>query len=146
MVRWRMLKIIRPKQTSQSAVVTGSKWNKWDNLNNIRRKTSRHFKNKNREYLKDKIDELATNSKNKNIRDCYNSSLVTWTVALNWLFWESRYRAVAQTTQITQPLLLEVFTKPSLSNGRGVDRIENSLSIEFCLPRHCLAMLWANPL
>jgi hypothetical protein len=25
--------------------------------------------NKKREYLKDKIDELATNSKNKNIRD-----------------------------------------------------------------------------
>jgi chemotaxis methyl-accepting protein methylase len=42
-----------------------------DNLNNIRRETSRHFRNKKREYLKDKIDELATNSKNKNIRDLY---------------------------------------------------------------------------
>ncbi|PNF43921.1 hypothetical protein B7P43_G02818 [Cryptotermes secundus] len=40
-----------------------------DNLNNIRRETSRHFRNKKREYLKDKIDELAMNSKNKNIRD-----------------------------------------------------------------------------
>jgi hypothetical protein len=29
MVRWRMLKIVRPKETSQIAVVTGSKWNKW---------------------------------------------------------------------------------------------------------------------
>jgi hypothetical protein len=28
-----------------------------------------HFRNKKREYRKDKIDELATNSKNKNIRD-----------------------------------------------------------------------------
>jgi hypothetical protein len=37
-----------------------------DNLNNIRRETSRHFRNKTRECLKDKIDELATNSKNKN--------------------------------------------------------------------------------
>jgi hypothetical protein len=27
--------------------------------------------NKNREYLKDKINELATNSKTKNIRDLY---------------------------------------------------------------------------
>jgi hypothetical protein len=40
-----------------------------DNLNNIRHETSRHFRNKKREYMKDKIDELATNSKNKNISD-----------------------------------------------------------------------------
>jgi hypothetical protein len=39
----------------------------WGNLN--RRETSRHFRNKKREYLKDKIDELAMNRKNKNIRD-----------------------------------------------------------------------------
>jgi hypothetical protein len=37
----------------------------------IKRDTSRHFKNKKREYLKDKIDELATNSKNKKVRDLY---------------------------------------------------------------------------
>jgi hypothetical protein len=42
-----------------------------DNLNNVGRGASRHFRNKKREYLKDKINELATNSKNKNIRDLY---------------------------------------------------------------------------
>jgi uncharacterized protein YaaR (DUF327 family) len=42
-----------------------------DNLNNIRREADRHFRNKNREYLKDKINELATNNKNKNIREQY---------------------------------------------------------------------------
>jgi hypothetical protein len=42
-----------------------------DNLNNVRREASRHFKIKKREYLKDKINELATNSKNKDIRDLY---------------------------------------------------------------------------
>jgi hypothetical protein len=36
-----------------------------DNLNNVRREASRFFTNKKREYLKDKINELATNSKNK---------------------------------------------------------------------------------
>jgi hypothetical protein len=41
------------------------------NLNNVRREASRHFKNKKREYLKNKINELATNSKNKNSRDLY---------------------------------------------------------------------------
>ena len=38
------------------------------NLNNVRREASRHFKNKKREYLKAKINELETNSKTKNIR------------------------------------------------------------------------------
>jgi hypothetical protein len=36
-----------------------------DNLNNVRREDSRHFSNKKKEYLDDKINELATNSKNK---------------------------------------------------------------------------------
>jgi hypothetical protein len=40
-----------------------------DNLNNVRREASRYFRNKKNEHLKDKINELATNSKNKNIRD-----------------------------------------------------------------------------
>jgi hypothetical protein len=42
-----------------------------DNLSNVRRKASRHFRNKKREYLKDNINELESNSKNKNIRDLY---------------------------------------------------------------------------
>jgi uncharacterized protein YaaR (DUF327 family) len=42
-----------------------------DNLNNVRREASRHFRNNKREYLKDKINELATSSKNTNIRDLY---------------------------------------------------------------------------
>jgi uncharacterized membrane protein YheB (UPF0754 family) len=40
-----------------------------DKLNNIRREARRHFRKNKRKYLKDKIDELVTNSKNKNIRD-----------------------------------------------------------------------------
>jgi hypothetical protein len=43
-----------------------------DNLNNARREASRYFRNKKREYMKDKINELSTNSKNKNIRDLYS--------------------------------------------------------------------------
>jgi hypothetical protein len=42
-----------------------------DNLNNARHEACRYIRNKKREYLKDKINELATNSKNKNIRDLY---------------------------------------------------------------------------
>jgi hypothetical protein len=40
-------------------------------MNNVRREARRYFRNKRREYLKDKIIELATNSKTKNIRDLY---------------------------------------------------------------------------
>jgi hypothetical protein len=32
---------------------------------------SRHFRNKKREYVKGKINELAANSKHKNMRDLY---------------------------------------------------------------------------
>jgi hypothetical protein len=39
-----------------------------DNLQNLRHKTSRTFRNKKREYLKDKINELETNNKTNNIR------------------------------------------------------------------------------
>jgi hypothetical protein len=37
----------------------------------MKHKGSRHYRNKNREYLKDKINELATKHKNKVIRDVY---------------------------------------------------------------------------
>jgi hypothetical protein len=42
-----------------------------DNLNNVEREASKYFRNIKREYMKEKINELATNSKNKNIRDLY---------------------------------------------------------------------------
>jgi hypothetical protein len=42
-----------------------------DNLNSVKREASRYFWNKNLEYLTDKSNELAMNSKNKNIRDLY---------------------------------------------------------------------------
>jgi hypothetical protein len=42
-----------------------------DNLNNVRRDASRHFRNKKKAYLKYKIEELETNSKINNISDLY---------------------------------------------------------------------------
>jgi hypothetical protein len=41
-----------------------------DNLKIVKREDCRYFRNKKREYLKDKINELGTNSKNK-IRDLH---------------------------------------------------------------------------
>jgi hypothetical protein len=42
-----------------------------DNLNNVRCEACRHFRNKKREHMKDKINEPVTNSMNKNIIDLY---------------------------------------------------------------------------
>jgi hypothetical protein len=42
-----------------------------DNLSDQRREVSRHFREKKREYLKYKINELESNSRNKNISDLY---------------------------------------------------------------------------
>ena len=41
-----------------------------DNLNQVRRDASRHFRNKKKAYLKAKIVELENNIKIKNIRAC----------------------------------------------------------------------------
>ena len=42
-----------------------------DILINVRREVSRHFRDKKKAYLRDKIEELETNSKIQNIRDLY---------------------------------------------------------------------------
>jgi hypothetical protein len=42
-----------------------------DNLRNVRREASRHFRNKKREYLKDRSNEIELKSRNKEIRDLY---------------------------------------------------------------------------
>ena len=42
-----------------------------DNLNNLRREFTRHFRNKKKAYLRAKIEELETNSKIQNIRHLY---------------------------------------------------------------------------
>jgi hypothetical protein len=53
-------------------LVTVSRRKNGDNLNNKKREASRHFRNEKREYLKDKVYEFATKSKNKNIGDLYS--------------------------------------------------------------------------
>jgi hypothetical protein len=42
-----------------------------DNLQNLKHEISRTYKNKRREYLKGKVNELGTNNKNKNIGVLY---------------------------------------------------------------------------
>jgi hypothetical protein len=65
------LKLVDHRKQASLQWLQDSRQINWDNLNNIRREASRHFRNKKKEYLKDRIKEPATNSKNKNIRDLY---------------------------------------------------------------------------
>jgi len=46
-------------------VVKGPNQTNIDTLNSVRHEASRHFRNKKKEYLKSKIDELKTNGKIK---------------------------------------------------------------------------------
>jgi hypothetical protein len=64
-----MLKISRPKEAAKLQGLQDPSEINGDNRKIVRREASRYFRNKKREYLKDKINELATNSKNKNIRE-----------------------------------------------------------------------------
>jgi hypothetical protein len=52
-------------------VVAKSKQINGDNLQRLRRETSRIFRKKIGKCLKDKMNKLETNNKNKNIRDSY---------------------------------------------------------------------------
>jgi hypothetical protein len=66
-----MLKLLDQRKQAKSQWLQEPGKRSGDNLNNVRHETNRYFRNKRREYLKDKINELATNSKNIIIRDLY---------------------------------------------------------------------------
>jgi hypothetical protein len=45
-----------------------------DDLSDVRWEASRNFRNKKREYLRDKINKVESNSKNNNIRELYRGT------------------------------------------------------------------------
>jgi hypothetical protein len=65
---------------------------------------------KKREYLKDKIDELATNSKNKNIRDLYRGKLPH-----KYYNFSSR----TEHSQISHDMLWKILAQHLLDDGLG---------------------------
>jgi hypothetical protein len=52
-------------------------------MNNVRQESRRHLRNKRREYLKGKINDLLTKSKKKNIRDLYRRISLQFLILLN---------------------------------------------------------------
>jgi hypothetical protein len=46
-----------------------------DHLNNVRCEASRHFRNKNKEYRKTKIDEFESNKNIKNLKNFIRTSI-----------------------------------------------------------------------
>jgi hypothetical protein len=65
-----VLKINRSTETGLIKMVKNQNQISGDSVQNLRRETSRKFR-KERECLKEIINELETSNKNKNIRDLY---------------------------------------------------------------------------
>jgi hypothetical protein len=63
------LSFLDPRKQAKMQWLRDPNHNHVDNLKNVRHQASRHFRNKNKEYLKAKIDELEANNKTNNIRD-----------------------------------------------------------------------------
>jgi hypothetical protein len=64
-------KLVDQRKQAQFQRLQDSSETNWGNLEILRCEASTYFRNKRREYLKDKLNELATNSKSKSIRDLY---------------------------------------------------------------------------
>jgi hypothetical protein len=62
---------LNPRKQAKLQWLQGRSKIRGDNLNNIRCEASRHFRNKMREYPKEKINDLAKSSKIRSIRDLY---------------------------------------------------------------------------
>jgi hypothetical protein len=67
-------KLIDQRKQAKLQLLQNPNQTNGDNLQNLRRETSRTFRNKKREYLKSKINELETNNKDKNVRDLHRGT------------------------------------------------------------------------
>ena len=65
------LGILDQRKRAKKQWIQDPNQNSVDNLNNVRRKVSRHFRNIKKANLRAKIEELEINSKIQNIRDLY---------------------------------------------------------------------------
>jgi Ribonuclease G/E len=64
-------KLVDRRKEAELKLLQGPSDANEDNLSDVWREASRHFRNMKREYLKGKINELESSSKNKNIKDLY---------------------------------------------------------------------------
>jgi hypothetical protein len=69
-----MFTILDKRKQAKIQWLQNANQNNGDNMHNIRCEASRHFRNKKKEYLKAKINELEKNSRNKNIRALYRGT------------------------------------------------------------------------
>jgi len=65
------LDLLDQRKRAKMQLIQDGIQNNVDNLNNVRREVSRHFRNKKKAYFIAKFNELETNSKIQIIRDLY---------------------------------------------------------------------------
>ena len=71
----RMFRFLGQRKQAKMQWVQDPSQSNVENLNNVIRDASRHFRNKKKEYLKAKIEELETNSKIKSSGTCIGASV-----------------------------------------------------------------------
>jgi hypothetical protein len=138
-----MLKLIESKERIQTAVFQYPIDINGDNLSNIRRQASTRFSNKKRDYLEDKINNLATNSR-KNIRDQHrginefrrdyhhcmkdkNSDLLTDSHnILNW--WKTYFPQLMNVKNISDVRQIEIHTAEPLVPGPSDLEVEIAIA------------------
>jgi hypothetical protein len=141
-----MLKILDQRKQAKLQWLQDPSERNGDNLNNVRHEASRHIGNKKREYLKGKINELATNSKNKNVRDLYRginefkrgyqprSNLVNYkngdlladsTIVNSWKGYFSQLLNVHDVSDVRQ---IEIHTAEPLVPGSSHLEVETSIA------------------
>jgi predicted metal-dependent hydrolase len=65
------LGILDQRKQAKMQWIQDSSQSNADNPNSVRRDASRHFRNKKKEYLEAKLEELEYNNEIKNVRDLY---------------------------------------------------------------------------
>ena len=70
-----MFRFFESKEAGKNAVGTGPCQSNVDNLNSVRCEVSRHFRNKRKEYLRAKIEELEANTRLTTLGICIGASM-----------------------------------------------------------------------
>ena len=82
--------------------------NNLDTLKNTRRESRRYFRNKNKEYLKYKIDQFDNDSENKNVRHLYRG----------FVYFKEGYQPRTNTVKDERVIWLQTPTVFWLGRGR----------------------------
>jgi hypothetical protein len=132
-------------------------------VNNISHEASRHFRNKKREYVEDKINDLPMNSKNKNIRDVHRriyvfqrgyqpvSNLVKdengdlLAVSHNNLNrWKNYYSQLLNVHGVSNVRQMKIHIAELLAHDTSTFEVETDIATLICINHQAVIKFWQN--